>query len=236
MLSQKRIGNFTSSNIWKLTTTARDKKNFGAKALEYIREVNFERKIQRSLSTEIDAKPLQWGKCLEKVAFDTLGIEYKLCSNDTIEHPEHKFWMGTPDATKPKTVADLKCPYTLKSYCAAMVSNNPDVFREEHNDGEKYYWQIVSNAILTKSKFGEIIFYMPYYRELEKIKQRSVDIEFNKMKNEFAWIFHAPEEELPFLPDGCGIKNIHKIEFEVPKADIEFLTERVVRAGGLLHE
>ena len=230
-----RVGNFTSSNIWKLTTTARDKKNFGAKALEYIREVNFERKIGRSLQVENESvKPLLWGKCVEKIAFDQLGIDYKLSSDVTIQHPDFKEWLGTPDATKQKTVADLKCPWTLKSFCSAIVSNDVSVFREEHNDGEKYYWQVVSNAILTKSKVGEIIFFLPYKKQLEIIRQRSVDIEFTRTKNEYAFIFHAMEEELPYLPDDCGVPNVHKISFEITKQDVEFLTDRVQRAIGLL--
>lgn len=237
-LDKIRIGNITSSNIWKLTKTAKDKVNFGAPALEYIKELNFERKIQRSIEKDTDAKPLTWGKCLEKVAFDALGIEYKLHSNDTIQHPTLKDWLGTPDATKGeksgKTVAELKCPFTMKSYCNAITSTDVDVFQEEHKDGEKYYWQTVSNGILSGSRFGEIIFFMPYARDMDEIKDHSVRMPYSKDKNEYAWIFHTPIEELPYLPDGCGVPNLHKITFEIPKADIDFLTERVERASGLL--
>lgn len=238
-LDRIRVGNFTSSNIHRLTKLAKDKVNFGAPALEYIKEVNFERKIQRPLEKETDAKALTWGKCLEKVAFDALGLEYKLHSNTTIQHPTLKSWYGTPDATKgaaktTKAVGDLKCPFTMKSYCNAITSTNVDVFREEHKDGEKYYWQVVSNGILTGSKFGEIIFFMPYARDMDKIKKHSIDMPYTKDKNEYAWIFHTPIEELPYLPDGCGVSNLHKIVFEIPKADIDFLTDRVTRAEGLL--
>lgn len=46
---KERIGRFTSSNIWKLTTLDRSGKSFGAPALTYIEEKRAERSLGRSI-------------------------------------------------------------------------------------------------------------------------------------------------------------------------------------------
>lgn len=230
-----RIGNFTSSGIYALIKFARDKKSFGGAAITYIMEKRFERMLGRSINLQVDSRPLLWGKANESFAFSQLGLEYKLCSQETMQHPTIDFWCGSPDGFNgADCIIDLKCPMTPLSFMRAYVSENIEQFRELHQDGDKYFWQIVSNAILTGVKYGEIIFFCPYFSQLEKVKQLSVDIEFTKMKNEYAWIFHAPENELPYIPDGCGVKNIKIIRWEISQEDKDFLTERVECAGELL--
>ena len=233
-----RIGRFTSSEICALTTLSKNKNDFGVPAINYINEKKIERRLGRGLTTSIDARPTLWGKCLESRIFNLLGLEYKLCSQETIPHPEYDFWAGSPDAEKfdeGKTVADIKCPYTLKSFCNAYHCKTIDDFREEHNDGEKYFWQVVSNSILTGAKYGELIFYCPYYSELDEVRKHSIDIEFTKIKNEYAWIFHALDSEIPYLPDGCYYKNIHTIRWEISQKDKDFLTEKVIKANRLIN-
>ena len=51
----ERIGRFTSSNIWKLTTSDRSGKNFGASGLTYIKEKSAERYLGRSVDLGIDS-------------------------------------------------------------------------------------------------------------------------------------------------------------------------------------
>jgi hypothetical protein len=95
-----RRGNFTSSEIVALTTLSKDKKSFGAPALTYIEEKNFERKLCRSLDSESNARPLVWGKLLEGYWFDLLGLEYTLSSTETDVHPTIKCWSGSKDGMK----------------------------------------------------------------------------------------------------------------------------------------
>jgi hypothetical protein len=231
-----RIGNFSSSEIVALTKKAKDGKSFGAPAITYIEETNMERLLGRSLTTEIDARATSWGTLLEPRVFDMLGLEYTLSSKETIVHPTIPFWVGSPDGSTPNTTADFKAPLTLKSFCqlvqplyegltgkAAM-----DRVREDHKDGEKFYWQIVSNAILQGNDFGELIPYMPYHSELDAIRTMA---RHHEQAGKYKWVDYASDDELPYLIEGGYYKNLNIIRFEIPEADKKFLTDCVVRAG-----
>jgi hypothetical protein len=61
----ERIGRFTSSNIWKLTTKDRSGKSFGPPALTYIEEKKGERCLGRSLDLGKDSQSTIWGKLAE---------------------------------------------------------------------------------------------------------------------------------------------------------------------------
>lgn len=233
-----RIGNFTSSEIGNLMKKDRSGKGFGSPALTYIEECNMERRLGRSITDEVNARPLLWGKLLEGRAFNMLGLEYTLTSKDTIVHPTIPYWAGSPDGGKdePKTVTDIKCPITLKSFCQ-LVDNyregGMDAVRAEHKDGDKYYWQIVSNAILTDSDFGELIVYMPYKSELAEIRMM-VQLLPGDVIGKYYWIASAMDDELPYLLDGGFYKNVNILSFPIPEADKKALTDTVLRAGEML--
>lgn len=235
-----RIGRFTSSNIAALMSVAKDKIGFGKPALTYIAEKNMERRLGRSLSIESNAHALTWGRLVEKRAFDILGTEYKLCSADTLVHEDNSvapFWAGSPDLVKYDeggTVVDIKCPITLKSFCQFADCKTIEQIREEHPDGEDYYWQLVSNAILTKSKYAELIVYCPYKSELQEIRDMAANYDGDQTK--MFWIDRSADEDLPYLLDGGYYKNINTFRFEVPYQDILLLTEKVLAAGKLLVE
>ncbi len=219
--------------------------SLGKPALTYVEECNMERRLGRSLGTETDAKSLSWGKLIESRAFDTLGLEYSLCSDVTLDHPEIKFWKGSPDATKKKneTVCDIKCPITLKSFCQLVdpyYENGKlihdgltiEAVRMNHDQGDKYFWQIVSNAVLTGAKYGELIVYVPYESELEDIREMASSAVDG---NEYAkWVYWATNEQLPFLKDAGHYKNINVIKFDILPRDVAALTNRVLECGKLL--
>jgi hypothetical protein len=232
-----RIGRFTSSKIAALLSVGKDKVSFGKPALTYIEEKNFERKLGRSLSSETSAKPTSWGKLLEKrVLEELLGTEYRPCSAESIEHPELKnLWAGSPDAEKfddGKTVVDIKCPFTLKSFCQFATCASIDEVREKHPDGEDYYQQLVSNSTLTSSKYAELIVYCPYKTELAAIRELAAN--FDGDQNQFYWIDRSADNELPYLIEGGQFKNLIIFRFEVPQSDKDFLTKKVIAAGNLL--
>lgn len=241
--SVKRIGNFTSSNIEKLMSDGKKSGEYGKPYYTYIQEKNMERRLGRSLNDIASAKPLIWGKFLEARAFELLGMEYRLVSQDTIQHPLYDYWSGSPDGIKlnPNTVIDIKCPMTLKSFCKFVdcITLNPDgsmngtltinKIRAMHDDGEKYYWQLVSNAILTNSNSAELIIYLPYKSELQEI--RDYCEETDMAPNKIAWIAFAEDDDLPYLLDGGFYKNIYTFNFEVPENDKRLLTDRVITAG-----
>lgn len=243
--NKERIGNFTSSEIFKLTAEGKVKGTFGKPALTYIDEKNMERRLGRPVDCETNAKALTWGKFIEYRCFDLLGIDYKFCSQDTISHPEIDFWKGSPDAQKfdeGLTLIDIKSPITLTSFCQLVDPIYDGLtgieainkVRETHKDGDKYYWQIVSNAILTGSKYGELIVYMPYQSEIEDIKIAVKN--YDGDNNSLMWIYYANENELPYLIDGGYYKNLNIIRFEIPESDKILLTSKVIEAGKLLKQ
>lgn len=250
-----RIGNFTSSEIVALTTVDTSGKKFGKPALTYISETNMERRLGRSVDDEKVAKALTWGKLLEGRAFGQLGLEYILSSTETDTHPTIPYWSGSKDGLKldvGRTVADIKCPLTLKSLCqlvdplyygltgiAAMNAirkgfvDQDGIAHEKHKDGEKFYYQLVSNAIINNCKYAELIVYMPYKSELEDIRLMAQLVDASQLSKHY-WIAMAGEDELPYLLDDGYYKNINIIRFEVPEADKKLLTDCVLRAGEML--
>lgn len=232
----QRVGNFTSSEIVALTKEGKKSGTWGAPALTYIEEKNFERRLGRAIDTESNARPLSWGKCVESFAFGHLGLEYSLCSTETIVHPEYDFWSGSPDGVSEDAVIDLKCPITLKSFCQLVQPlyegldgmEAMNMIRAEHKDGDKFYWQLVSNAALSGKRFAELIIFCPYQSEINEIKQHADG------KPNYYWIWAADESELPFLPNGGYYKNINKIKFEVSDYDKELLINKVKEAGEML--
>lgn len=193
---------------------------------------------------------------------DVLGSEYEICNNETIVHPFFNWYCGSPDAKKDDeggTVVDLKSPMTRKSFSQLvdplylemkevngvwqydgtkvmnMIRNGytlNDIEYPCHKDGEKYYWQIVSNSILTKSKYGELIVFMPYLSQIQDL-QLLANTRDDLQK--YYWIINASQpENLPHLMDGGYYKNINTIRFEIPQADKDLLIDRVVAAGKML--
>ena len=231
-----RNGNFTSSEIFRLMKTGRGKGGWSVDCQTYIDECNMERRLKRSIEVQSDARPLTWGKCVERRGFDTLGLDYTLCSNVTIQHPEIPYWVGSPDAITDDAVSDLKCPMTLNSFCQMVDPYLEDgniihegltieAVRENHRDGDKFFWQIVSNAILTKKKKGQLIVYVPFEDELDAIRTLAEGIP------EYYWIFWAQRDQLPYLNREGLYKNINVIEFDIMDIDVKNLTNRVLECG-----
>jgi len=246
MLSEIRNGNFTSSEIVKLCSNGKSKGSFGAPFYTYIDECNMERRLGRPLENEIDSKPTSWGKLCEQVAFNTktIGLEYKLCSDVTIKHPKIDFWCGSPDSLKgDDTVGDFKCPMTLKSFCQLVdpyYENGNlihdgltiEAVRANHKDGDKYFWQLVSNAIITGRKKAELIIFCPFLDELDGIRELASSA--GEMGEYTKWVYFAPNEQLPHLIRGNHYNNINIISFDVFQKDIDFLESRVLAGGELL--
>ncbi len=233
-----RAGNFTSSEIVALTKNGKAKDSYGVPFYSYIEAKKMERRLGRGLNVDVFAKPLTWGDLVQHYVFKKLGSDYKPCSNDVIIHPTIDCWRGTPDAIKLETVAEVKCPQTLKSFCLLVDSwkkSGIDGVRDNHDDGDKFYWQCVSNAVLTKSKFAELIVFAPYYSELEALRELAQNFD-GPLQSRFMWIALAPDSELPFLKDGGYYKDINVMRFEVPIEDKMFLHARVDAAKEYLFD
>lgn len=239
IMDKIRNGNFTSSEIFRLMKNGKAKGSMSVDFFTYIEECNRERRLQRSIEVVTDARPLSWGKCVERRAFDSLGLEHTLCSNLTVQHPDIPYWVGSPDGFTEDAVDEIKCPMTLTSFCQLVdpyCENGKvvhealtiEAMRENHRDGDKFFWQTVSNAILLKKKIGRIIVYVPYFEELESIKSIADG------NPDYYWIWSADNDKLPYLIKGAHYKNVNVIEFPIMQRDVDVLTERVLEAGKLL--
>lgn len=247
--NQKRIGNFTSSEIYNLLSMNGNKP--GKAYYTLIAETQMERMLGRSIKKEEDAKPLSWGKQLESHVFNLLGLEYTLTSTETDVHPEIDFWSGSKDGTregKQKAIIDIKCPFTVKSFCQLVLPmhlgyKDIDAFNcirsgfehehiqyPKHKDGDKYYWQLVSNAIINGCDFAELVVYMPYQKELSDIRQLADG------DPSLYWLTYSDDAQLPYLPDNGVLDNLYVLRFEIPHEDKELLTTKIKEAGARLIE
>lgn len=215
-----RIGHFTSSKVGRLMMTP-------AKRNTYISEVRMERKLKRPLETDVSAKPLTWGNLVEGFVFDTkLGLEYQLTSSDVIKHPTVEWWSGSPDGMREGCVMDIKCPYTLKSFCE-LSEMTIETFKK---DEPEYYWQLVSNSILLGVENAELIVFCPEYSDLPSIIHRAQNID-SLDQYKYYWIASANYDELPYLTEESEYKSLFKLEFRVPEQDKEDLTQAIIKAN-----
>ena len=241
-------------------------------ALTYIEETKWERKLHRSLSTELNTRPLVWGKVCEAHVNNITPTDYQVNSNDVKVHPDFSaVWSGTQDGIRHfekelahlKTVVEIKCLWTLTSFCrlASCVLEWDDVEYKptkvsryakdgwecmqrirgkvedvkKHNEGETWYWQIVSNAILNDVNYGELLFYCPFQDELNDIREVAQQYDGDMPLHALYFIGASnSDEDFPYLVRGGEYNNINIIRFEIPQADKDFLIERVKLASTFL--
>ena len=262
MEAEKRTGNFTSSEVYKLIPTgsvpmSKDelvefkKENPGSKKRNkdsrfselgktYIKEKRNEILMGRSSSVEVNTKPLKWGSLMEVVLFqkNELGLNYRMAHKLTIVHDTIKHFSGTPDLIELGVkIGEIKSFYP-NNFCnlsLCLLEKDIELFKK---DFSKEYWQCVSNSILCDVDRAEIIVYMPYYDELIDIigqVQETNILEANNLNPTDYWFLQNDDiNTLPFLPNDSKMSNINRMEFEVPKADKEFLISRIKEASELL--
>jgi hypothetical protein len=220
-----RLGNFTSSGISALMKNGRKKGEAGAGFYTYVKEKRRERKLGRSMAKDATGASLDWGNLCESIANDHISVDYKLVSQQRYKHDSLP-WSGMPDGLKGSdVVTDIKCPWTMTSFMDMVECKTGEDLKAVKPE---YYWQLISNAILTKRYSCELIVFMPKLCMLEEIKTAS---------KEQGYFFHMKDDgALPWLPDDCEINVITKIKFEASVEDCNALTERVEMAAKLLEE
>jgi len=101
-----------------------------------------------------------------------------------------------------------------------------------HKDGEKFYWQLVSNACIMGARFAELIVFMPYFEDIETIKEWNRSLP----SDEQSWLIErAKDGELPYIYKETGIERVNIIRFEVPEEDKKKLEMRVKLAIELIN-
>lgn len=215
-----RNGKITSSQVSKIMGAPKPQAT-------YLEELKIARRMNCRISQETSARPTTWGKLVEKRVFDLLPIDYKLTSKDFIQHPEIEYWGGSPDGVSKDCVFDIKCPYTRKSFAQMyemIEARDIQLFKKEFPE---YYWQLVSNAILTGRHIAELIIYLPYLSELEEIRELAVNNTDMDLETKLFWIANSIDEDLPHQPNDSGYNNLNIYAFEVLECDIDIMTEKI---------
>lgn len=239
-----RIGRFTSSQMHRLMSLDRSGKKFGAPALTYIKEKEAERCLGRSIDTGAYSPEMTWGKVMEAYVFSfVLGIEYTLCSKETVVHPKYAFWSGSPDFTKTQTAGEIKCYYPKKffEYSKALLQLKEGVITLEDFKAEfkAEYWQVVSNGVILNKPKCELIVFTPTHKQLCHIIELMDEGWFEKLGLE-PWMYRFIDEardkfyKLPHIPEHSEWPNFVSYEFQPPAEDIILLTKTVINAEKLL--
>jgi len=156
---ENRIGKFTASEIWKLMTEPRAKKDLMSKTAEtYIREKVYEI-LSGQLKQSIDSASTAWGHENEPIAkryYTALTgnevIESKLLISENIEG-----LTGSPDGlVGEEGMIEVKCPFVGSNHLNFFF--NEDTFESENND---YYYQMQCNLLLSGRKWCDFISFDP---------------------------------------------------------------------------
>lgn len=247
MNNPERVGHITSSKIHLICqSSSRDKKSpitdnkWSAGALTYFEEKRYERKLGRCLDVGGYSRAAAWGIFFEMIVFNHLGLQYKIESKDSTEHPDKEFkdyWSGSRDLIVPNVkIAEIKC-YQLKKFCqytdALTIPITKKFTIQDKIDNLKTkfpqeYYQLISNAIINNVDTAEAISFAPYESEMPEIREIASDPELN-LENQwhYRFISEEPNENLAVLKDDGHYKNLNMFEFKIPQQDIDFLYQRM---------
>ena len=255
--NKERLGSFTSSEIYKLIpmgsapmneeelkkfkidNPGSKKKNkacgFGAAGLTYIQEKQIEKRMGRSIKTEVHTRSMAWGKFMEMFVFAKIGTAYEITSTSTDVHPTIKGWSGSKDLIiQGKMISEIKCyePKHFALYTDALLSKDVNRIKKEFSEE---YWQLVSNAVINQVPGAEAITFMPYEKDLEEIREMAENYEGSDQWK-YRFIAESHKSALPYLPNKGYYKDLNKFSFVVPQEDIDLLTSRVEEAIKLLND
>jgi hypothetical protein len=94
----------------------------------------------------------------------------------------------------------------------------------------EYFWQLISNAILTNSEQMQLIVYLPYDTTIPEIREMADNYsEFDQYKYRF--ISECAIDELAYQPkERSSYQDLYTFTFEALQSDKDFLTEKVKKA------
>ncbi len=145
----ERRGMFTSSEIHRLMSDPKNKsEQISEGAKTYVMECIAEE--IGAYYPEIETDAMRWGKEHEATAryYFEKRTGIKLIVPPFIKHPGCDFWGGSPDglSVDGTCVVEIKCPFNTGihlSYC---------LIDERHDLPKNYYWQCISNALVSGAK------------------------------------------------------------------------------------
>lgn len=156
---ENRLGNFTGSEVHRLMTEPRSKKDILSKGAEtYIREKVYE-KLSGQPKQSIDNYATAWGHENEPIAkrYYTARtgnevIESKLLISENIEG-----LTGSPDGlVGDEGMIEIKCPFVGSNHLNFFF--NEETFETENND---YYYQMQCYLLLSGRKWCDFISFDP---------------------------------------------------------------------------
>lgn len=231
MDNKKRTGRATSSQMSRVCAILKSGKSSSA-FYTYAKEIAAEVFIGRTSKTEVKTQPMKWGSLMEVILFQKLGMGWTMEHKNTVLH--HKYghiWSGTPDLVAKEICAEAKCyePKKFGQLAMCLRKNDVSLLKEEFKEE---YWQVVSNAVLTKKPKAMIMAFMPKKTELEEIIKKIEETDFLEENGlnvaDYYFMSKANIESLPYLPDDSPIDSINTMEFEVPEEDVIFMTKKVL--------
>jgi hypothetical protein len=228
MNDELHFGNFSSSEIYRLAGSKKVRET-------YIAEKNIERRLGRVLRKDFTSWDMEWGHLIEYWGFGLLDMSYSLISDKTVRHPTVSYWVGSPDAInnlEVKAVGDIK-GLQLKAFCEmvdAWHKGGIQAVRDNTDSGEKFYWQLVSNACLTSCKLAELILICPYESQLDDVRAAAIKYD-GPDPGRFSRFAMAMNNQMAYLPDGGHYKNINIFQFDIPATDKCLIHDRVIEAS-----
>lgn len=244
MLNRNRAGKITSSEAFKIYESKTVQKTY----MNELRMYN----LFNHKDVEKDVFNFKWGHLLENYLHEkTTHLEGYINQNSedsptifSIDNPHH---CGTPDQytlfNEKIVTSETKCPVTLKGLYNLIFPFYPngvytemdgdkaiELIRDSSKDGNKYFLQIISNAVLLEEnlgidcEFGELIVFMPYKANIQNITAFAEEF----FLTEYYPILFGTSETLPCiwpkekehtdfydLDDEYPVKDFHRIRFSI---------------------
>jgi hypothetical protein len=255
-LNKDRIGNFTSSQAYRLVgigsrlmtpeeLAERPKKGKGstAKTIKclsvidskfetYVDEKRRERKMNRAINVDVSNRSTAWGDLMEKVIHEDNPLEYFYNSSQTTKHPTVEGWSGSNDFMAKNCVVEAKGyqPDNFSKYYECLeFCKKENSYTRLKEDFPQEYWQLVSGSAIHGVEYAEAILYMPYFSDLPKVFKVAFNDDSDnwQFKNICDAIEQGRFHELPYLPNDSEYKDRITFRFKVPQEDKDLLTNRV---------
>ena len=242
-MTPKELADWKKNNPKSRVTTIKD--GFSKVGLTYIKEKSYEIKLGQTLDNEQYSKSTSWGHVVESFAYqripvEALGLSARLKSKTRKSHPKLR-WSGASDFETEDMVGDIKCPFTRKSFCVQVDiyeqvrKGNIENFKINKPD---YYWQLVSNAVLSNKNYGMAVCFLPTEDDVLEILSES-NLEFDPnddphlslCKERLKWL---RLEETPYLKMNSYYDSINWVRFKIPEQDKKMLVSRVTEADAEL--
>lgn len=158
---KNRQGSFTGSEVWKLMTEPRSKKESISKTAEtYILEKVWER-LSGKVKQGFDNFATEWGNENEPIAkkWYTKLTGREIHDSLLMYKPELPYFTGSPDGlVNEDGLIEIKCPFNGANHLKHCFITSDEYFKAEHPD---YYWQIMSYLFLTGREWCDFVSFDP---------------------------------------------------------------------------